>query len=189
MSPANKYYELYSDVHVPGRWHIRSPVDARGEWIIPSRFFRGTPVCLEDEPFLALSRPGVALDYTEAMIPVLSPRLVALWEQLGLQEEVQYIPARVEGQSERFFLLNALRIIRCVDEARCEEVAFSEPQEGAPERAGQYRNVRGMKIDPAAVGDAQVFRPWGWPGALIVSGRVKQAMEEEGMSGARFIEV
>lgn len=52
-----------------------------------------------------------------------------------------------------------------------------------------YRQIYGLKIDPAAVGGANIFRPWGWTRALIVSERVKQAMEEEGMLGAKFIEV
>ena len=120
---------------------------------------------------------------------MLSQRLVSLWERLGLQEEYQLIPARVEGQTERFFILNTLRIIRCVDEARCGEVTFWEPRHGDPERVGHYRNVRGLKIDSARVGDSHIFRPWGWTIVLIVSERVKQAMEAEGMRGAKFVEV
>ncbi|EPX65047.1 hypothetical protein D187_000472 [Cystobacter fuscus DSM 2262] len=54
---------------------------------------------------------------------------------------------------------------------------------------GHYRNVVGLKVDPEKVGDAHIFRPWGWPVALIVSERVKRALEDEGLSGPRFIEV
>jgi hypothetical protein len=46
-----------------------------------------------------------------------------------------------------------------------------------------------MRIDPAKVGDAQIFRPWGWDVALIVAENLKQAIETKGLSGARFIEV
>ncbi|MFY0577628.1 imm11 family protein [Cystobacter fuscus] len=113
------------------------------------------------------------------------------------------LPLRTVGNSERgtvhpgtggrpaepYFILNALRIIRCVDEARCEEIAFWEPRHGDPERVGHYRNVAGLKIDPTKVEDANIFRPWGWTVVLIVSERVKLAMEKEGLTGARFIEV
>ncbi|WNG24113.1 hypothetical protein F0U62_08815 [Cystobacter fuscus] len=54
---------------------------------------------------------------------------------------------------------------------------------------GEYRNVAGLRIDPTKVGSAHIFRPWGWTVVLIVSERVKLAMEEEGLTGARFIEV
>ncbi|EPX56764.1 hypothetical protein D187_007198 [Cystobacter fuscus DSM 2262] len=37
--------------------------------------------------------------------------------------------------------------------------------------------------------DANIFRPWGWTVVLIVSERVKLAIEKEGLTGARFIEV
>ncbi|EPX60574.1 hypothetical protein D187_001728 [Cystobacter fuscus DSM 2262] len=47
----------------------------------------------------------------------------------------------------------------------------------------------GMRIDPSKVGDAEIFRPWGWQTNIIVSERVKRAMEESGMTGARFTEV
>lgn len=144
---------------------------------------------LEDEPFVPLHLPGIALDYSQAIIDVLSQRLVALWQRLGIQDEVQFIPARVEGQMERFFLLNTLRIIRCVDETRCSEFSLWTPQDGVPAKVDHYRSVMGLKIDPTAVGDAHVFRPWGWKNALIVSARVKQAMESEGMRGAKFVEV
>ncbi|MGZ3457947.1 MAG: AHH domain-containing protein [Archangium sp.] len=149
------------------------------------------PVRIEREPFLPLSRPGRALDFTqtEVGIVVVSQRFVSLCKQIGVQDEVQLIPARVEGQRDPYFILNTLRIIRCVDEARCEEVTFWEPRHGAPHKVGHYRNVAGLRIDPTKVGDANIFRPWGWTVALIVSERVKLAMEKEGLTGAKFIEV
>jgi hypothetical protein len=45
-----------------------------------------------------------------------------------------------------------------------------------------------LRIDPAKVGGAQVFRTWGWRGPIIVSERVKLAMEGEGLTGPEFVE-
>jgi hypothetical protein len=39
------------------------------------------------------------------------------------------------------------------------------------------------------VEDARIFRPWGWPVALVVSKPLKQALEREGITGTKFIEV
>jgi hypothetical protein len=46
-----------------------------------------------------------------------------------------------------------------------------------------------MRIDPAKVGGAHIFRPWGWTVALIISEDLKQALEAEGITGTRFVEV
>ncbi|PTL76078.1 hypothetical protein DAT35_51965 [Vitiosangium sp. GDMCC 1.1324] len=165
-------------------------MDAQGHRIIPWELQQGKPVHLEGMPLLSVRYPGQALDYTEtAAASVVSHRFVSMCERLGIQDEVQFIPARAGGYSEPFFVLNALRIIRCIDEDRCKEVAFWEPRHGEPELVGAYRDVRGLRIDPTKVGDANIFRPWGWPVALIVSERVKVAIEGEGITGTTFIEV
>lgn len=46
-----------------------------------------------------------------------------------------------------------------------------------------------MRIDPAKVGNAGVFRTWGWTVALIVSEKIKEALERAGVSGMRFKDV
>jgi hypothetical protein len=38
------------------------------------------------------------------------------------------------------------------------------------------------------VGDARVFRPWGWRVALVVSEDIKEALEAAGLTGTRFVE-
>ena len=48
---------------------------------------------------------------------------------------------------------------------------------------------QGLRIDPTKVGDAHLFRPWGWTMVLIVSEKLKQALEREGLTGTRFTEV
>jgi hypothetical protein len=63
------------------------------------------------------------------------------------------------------------------------------PEHGVPDRIGDYRNVVGLKIDAAKVAGANIFRPWGWTGVLIVSERIKLALEEEDMVGPKFAEV
>jgi hypothetical protein len=39
------------------------------------------------------------------------------------------------------------------------------------------------------VGDAKVFRPWGWSIALIVREEIKDALDRMGATGTRFKEV
>lgn len=186
-----RYYDLWDDMSIPGRWHLKSPVDEQGREVDPWQFKAGRFVELEGTPFFPVARSGGALDFTLAglTIPVVRRRVAALFDRLGLQQEVQLLPARVEGQSEPYFILNVLQTIRCIDDARCEEVLYWMPEDNRPDKVGQYRNVAGLKIDPTKVGEAQVFRTWGWRGPIIISERVKLAMESEGVTGTAFVEV
>jgi hypothetical protein len=45
-----------------------------------------------------------------------------------------------------------------------------------------------LKVDPTKIGDADIFRTWGWEVAIIVSERLKAALEQEGFTGMKFIE-
>jgi hypothetical protein len=63
------------------------------------------------------------------------------------------------------------------------------PEDGEPEKVGEYRYIAGARIDPTKVEGARIFRPWGWPIGLIVSEDIKEALEREGLTGTRFVEV
>jgi hypothetical protein len=188
-----KYYELYDDKYIPGRWHVSMPLDdeeGREELFDVWRFNEGRVLDIEKPIRLSVEPAGIPIEFSHALgIPIVHRRVVALFERLGLQKEVQFIPVEVEGQTEPWFILNALRVIRCIDDARCDEVFYWGPEDGEPDRIGEYQNVRGLKVDPEKIGGAHIFRPWGWKVVLIVSEHVKQAMEAEGITGAKFLEV
>ncbi|HYO64883.1 MAG TPA: DUF1629 domain-containing protein, partial [Archangium sp.] len=135
------------------------------------------------------SVPGSPLDFTEAgfAIPVIHERVKTLLERLSVPE-VQFLVAEVESRSEPYFVLNPTRLIPCIDEARCERVIHWRPEDGRPERVGEYRVVDGLRIDPTKVGGARLFRICGWP-MLIISEDIKEALEHEGVTGTEFIEV
>jgi hypothetical protein len=162
MNAPERYFELWDDLHAAGRWHLSAPdVDEEGREVDPWQFKEGVLLELDAAPVLRMLRPGRALDFsmTGLTVPLLHGRVVSLLERLGLQREVQFIPTRVEGFSEPYFLLNALRIIRCIDDVRSEEVLYWHPEDNRPDKLGQYRNVRGLKVDPSKVGGISIFRP------------------------------
>ncbi|WP_342745466.1 imm11 family protein [Cystobacter ferrugineus] len=193
MTAQMRYYRIDDDKYIPGRWYLRMPRTdeaGRGEMFDVWRFSEGRFLTIEHPIRMRLMPAGTALEFSHAFgIPIVHHRVVALFERLGLQREVQFIPVEIEGQSEPFFILNVLQIIRCIDDGRCDEVFYWRPEDGEPDRVGHYKNVRGLKVDPARVGDANIFRPWGWTVVLIVSERVKLAMDEEGITGTDFTEV
>ena len=191
MSLPIKYFELWDEMAVPGRWVLRQKdVDEHGRRLDPWMFDKGVALHLEGKPILGVSHPGIPLDFslTELATPVVTGRFVSLFEQLELEKEVQFIPALVEGQTAPFFILNVLHVIRCIDDARCEEVSYWTAEDGEPELAGKYQNVSGLKVDPARMGDVSICRPWGWTGAIILTERIKLAMERAGLTGLRFRE-
>ena len=59
---------------------------------------------------------------------------------------------------------------------------------GSRAKVGQYRSVIGLRIDTSRVGEAQVFLTWGWV-AIIVSGKIKEALARLGATGPTFTEV
>ncbi|MFP2928205.1 imm11 family protein [Pyxidicoccus sp. 3LG] len=105
-------------------------------------------------------------------------------------QNVQTFPIQVEGQPEPYVLINAIRRVKCIDDQASERVLrwIPEDENDQPERAGQYRNVVGMRIDKSLVGDAKVFRPWGWTIVLVVSEDIKEALERAGATGMTFTE-
>lgn len=185
-----RYYDLTDDRRSQDRWHLRAPVDEQGRAVDPWQFRKGLWLEAPGRIRFPVKPDGGVLDFTLASfaIPIVSGRLKQLLEHLGIQE-VQFLPVQVEEHPEPWFILNALRVIRCIDEARCEEVQTWLPEDGQPEKVGEYRVVSGLRIDPAKVGEAQIFRPWGWRVALVVSGDVKEAWEAAALTGMRFVEV
>jgi hypothetical protein len=185
-----RYYELLDDRRSAGRWHLGPPLDESGQEIDPWQFKEGRVLELGGIPRFPLDVSGHPLDFCWAAfsIPVMNDRFARLFEPLRMKE-VQLIPAQVEGQSGPWYILNVLQVIPCIDDARSGAVQYWEPEDNQPDKLGEYRAVHQMRIDPAKVGGARIFRPWGWRVALVISEDIKNAMEDSGLSGTRFIGV
>ncbi|RKH11100.1 hypothetical protein D7V97_12215 [Corallococcus sp. CA053C] len=187
-----RFFELDIDVYVPGRWYFKTPTTPDGQpWDDPWMFTSGERIAPPGRVRIPVSRPGRSLDFTSAGVgftPILSARTAAVFRELA-PEDVQLFPVEVEGQNEPYFLLVVARTVRCIDDVASEEVRLWTPEDGWPEKVGQYRSVSGLRIDKSKVGDARVFRPWGCYSALIVDGAIKDALEQTGIVGGRFDEV
>ncbi|MCP3099876.1 hypothetical protein LZ198_13455 [Myxococcus sp. K15C18031901] len=186
-----RFFNLTIDVYVPGRWYFADPQTRAGEEIEDIwQFTAGTPVDLNERLRIPISRPGNPLDFTTAgagRTPIVSERVASIFRELA-PHDVQLFPVDVEGDARPFFLLNVARTIRCIDDAACEEVQLRTADE-YEERIGEYRSVSGLRIDKSKVGDARVFRTWGWHSPLIVDEDIKDALEANGIFGGKFEEV
>ncbi len=186
-----RYFQLRDDMRFKGRWVLGEPTDEHGQQVDPWQFEEGRVLQPQGTFQLRQFQPGRAVDFSTAGVatPVIHGRFAELFSRLDLLDEVQLFAARVKGQTDPYFILNVLHVIRCIDDSRCEEVQYYTPSDNQPEKAGQYRLVAGLKIDPRRVDAKHIFRPWGWPVAMIVSERLKEAMESAGVTGTKLTEV
>ncbi|RYZ33272.1 MAG: hypothetical protein EOO71_42380, partial [Myxococcaceae bacterium] len=189
---ATRYFELFDDLDVQGRWALGDPTNEAGQEVAnPWMFRKGEPVSLELPLKVPLDRPGNPLGMSLAgigMAPVVQASAADILARLA-PNDVQLLPVKVASVSEPYFLVNVVRVIRCISDETSEEVQYWRPEDGRPEKTGKYRSVSGMRIDPTQVGDAKVFRTWGWTIALIVSEDIKDALERAGITGMKFEEV
>ncbi len=140
---------------------------------------------------IPMDRPGKPLDFSMTPVggaPIIRARVASIFAELA-PTDVQLVPVDVEGQTDEFFILNVTRVVKCIDDKASAEVQYWRPEDGRPEKTGKYRAVHGMRIDPKRVGEAKVFRPWGWMVALIVSDEIKKDLEHAGALGMKFKEV
>jgi hypothetical protein len=186
---SQRFFKLSDDVYVLERWHLATPVDRQGRKVHDWDFKRGTPVHVEGRLKIPIQVAGRPLDFSEAgiRIPVVHVKLASMLAELA-PNDVQLIPADIEGQPDQYLVLVATRLIRCIDE-KASRVLLWTVEDGRPEKVGKYRDVRDMRIDKTQVGNAKVFRPEGWSGTLLVAEEVKDAMERLGATGTRFEEV
>jgi hypothetical protein len=192
MSRPQRYFALRQDVYVPGRWYLDEPVDPEGQELEDIwQFTEGRPLHVEPLLQVPLHRHGKSLDFSTTSMgatPIVHPKVAGVFEQLA-PDDVQLFPVRVEGQAEPYSLLNVTKLVTCIDDSASDEVQYWQPEDGRPEKTGRYRSVLGLRIDKARVGDAKVFRTWGWTVALIVSEDLKDALERTGAIGMKFTEV
>ncbi|MDY7227320.1 imm11 family protein [Hyalangium rubrum] len=180
------FFKLYDDVYVPRRWHLATPTDGQGREVDDWQFTEGRALRIEGRLKIRVEHAGRPLDFAEAglKIPVVHVKVASLFTELAPQD-VQLIPVDIEGQPDQYLILVATRCVRCIDE-KASRIRLWTHEDGVPEKVGRYRDVRDMRIDQERVGDAKVFRPWGWEGTLIVSGDIKSALTRMGAAGPKF---
>ena len=187
MTPSPRFFYLSDDVSVPERWDLDTPTDEQGRELDDYLFKKGEPIAIAGRLRIPIrAYDGEVLDFTEAgiSVPIVSAKAAAIFSELA-PNDIQLIPVDVEAHPEPFFILVCTRVVKCIDDAKCSSVEYWQPEDGRPEMTGTYRSVYGMRIDPSKVGDTQVFRPWGWVG-LMVSEKIKQALEHVGATGLHF---
>lgn len=186
---SSRFFQLADDLSVASRWHLATPVDSHGHKVHDWDFIKGTPIHIEGRLKLPIRIAGRPLDFSWALVsvPVIHIKIASVLTSRA-PDDVQLIPADIEGQPGQYLVLVAKRLVRCIDE-EASKVRFWTPEHGVPDKVGQYMGVDRLRLDKRKVGGAEVFRPEGWEVALIVSEDIKNALEDLRVTGARFEEV
>lgn len=181
-----KYFRLRDDVTIQGRWHLSGVVLATG--VEP--LLDAGKLVRESGPLSgAVSHPGRVLGFTLTSfnVPVVTSSVADAVHGVAASD-VQCLPIEIAEQAG-MMVLNALRVVRCLDETRSEFIKWTSHDHRA-ELAGQYRQVTRLALAPGTVpADAHFFRVEGWLVALVVSEMVKEAMERVGCLGAKFVQL
>ncbi|RKH64735.1 imm11 family protein [Corallococcus aberystwythensis] len=189
--PSTRYFMLTED----GAFFRREVFDALrgppGGDFDSDAYRTGQSLPRQDGLRISLAKPGLTRDYAlvEFTLPVVTARLVEVLQAVA-PGDVEAIPVTVDGREAPSFLLNVTRLVRCIDDEASREVRRYTKEDGGPPPGWQaYAWLRGPRIHSFRVKGAKVFRPWGWPFALIVTGEVKAALEAAGFTGMRFTQV
>lgn len=170
------------------QWLLETPTRDSGEsfdepWMFADGRVLPDPGRLKTQ----IAHPGRGRAFVFSVIekaPIVSEEVANVFRTLA-HCDVQLFPVSIEGEAEPYFVVNAIQVLDCIDEARCEEVQHY-PEGSFPEFEGEYRWIYGLRIDPSKTEGAHVFRLKKFKTALIVSEDIKNALERAGNLGVSF---
>lgn len=190
LTPSDRrYFRIVDEYESADRWFLGAPRDLDGKPVDPECFGRSQSVPICGGLNLAIRRDGEPLDFSFADfdMPVASLWAARILTQIA-SSDIELCPARVDNHSGDFAVINALTCLPCLDEERSRFIKWTEADE-RPDKVGQYRQVTRLVINTRSVSNSEIFRVEGWLIALIVSERIKEALEKEGVRGPVFLPV
>src|SRR4051812_44656776 len=112
---SRRYFRLYDDVYIPGRWELGDLYNGSGVEVDGSRFKQGVPVDFDGPLMISLCHPGMTLDFSHlvgASVPIVSRRVADVFTSLAAND-IQVIPARIDSRSDEYYLVNVMRTVKC----------------------------------------------------------------------------
>ena len=190
---SHKFFDFTSDNYgsTPhDRWQIgiRPTLDS-GEWWDVWAYSRGEPASPPPYPFtISAAGPRSEINLTWHQMCVVSTRIAEAIVETA-ERDIQLIPVSIAGDSDEWCLVNPLWIIDCLDHERSIITNYYPDDFEQPAKAGTPRGILRLVIDPERVGNHDLFRVKDWTMAIIVSDRLRLALEETWALGLRFEQV
>lgn len=135
---------------------------------------------------IEVDNEGEALDYNTGPfgVPIVSEYIADILSDLA-SNDVQLLPLDIEGETEKFYVLNVLHAISCIDEERS-MVQYWGPNDHRADLAGHFRTVARIKLNSEAAHGIEIFRLAGWKTEIAVSGDLADALRLSGQKGMSF---
>lgn len=185
---AMKYFEWTFDVQAAPDIYFPLPRIIGGESDLDPWIFKSCRSVQLGGQVLSVSSEG-----DDSEIDAISGAFNIMFVSKGLGDslikvagkDVQLIEVRSSSGRE-YYIVNALHELVCIDEGASIFRKWEVGNEQRPDKVGQYSIFIDMKIKPDAVVGFDVFRPWGWHVALVVSERVRCLAEQFNVAGTLF---
>lgn len=180
-----EFYRILDDINMPNRWFL-----GRINFEIGSQFWKyisaGTVETPSKKLIVSLREFGVPLGITMADfgLLVVNSKVAALFSE----NEVQKIPIEIENFSNRdlFYLLIIKNEFECVNKEKSEFDIWELNNDIRPDKAGQYKTIYKLVLDPKLVEGKNIFRLKNYNVAIIINEVLKRKFEENNVSGVKF---
>jgi hypothetical protein len=112
----------------------------------------------------------------------------------GILEEwapaaIQYIPVSISDSSQPYFVANVIQLVDCLDETLSLVRRFEPNNPVRPDRAGEIWSVMDLRIEASRADGCHIFRIAKYDQAMIVSEKLKGALESAGTTGFIYVDV
>lgn len=173
-------------------WFLGLPKNSDGKELEPWDFVTGKPFAGRDGPFTApIKETGTraAISFGAFDILYASGIMADRLLQVVGADEIQLIPVAISGVDDGFSIINVLQRIKCVDEEKSVFEKWLPGNSARPDKAGEYKMIEKLRVEPVLAQGRHIFRLWGWSQAVVVSERVKEVVEAYGSADTVFIPV
>ena len=187
MATLGSYFEFTFDATAKAIWYINAPdVPPAGMWSLMSC----KPYC-GPRPLIAKvtsigGTTNVAFG-TFGAVYVKRELAEAIAAKAGTG--VELIPVEIAAANSSYVALNVLDEVDCIDESRSEFTKWSRGNRERPDKAGEFKSVAKLIVDPVRANGHHLFRLKGWRVALIVSSELRAVVENYGARGCAFLPV
>ena len=168
---------MADDQNYAARWHLGEPRTGNGDEIDAREFRYGQPYKGPLPTHVPISYDGDRVTFLLAAfdMPIVSDEVADVIQEIA-PHDVQRFPITVGEYIYGYEILNVIHVVDCVDEERSGIMKWG-PEDGRPDKVGQYRSVNPLVIDPQKVDGHSLFRVKGSLVKLIVSDEVVNALE------------
>ena len=172
------YYEVHSDdAQYPDSWFLNEPRTVEGGELDPREFRYGTPYNGPRPAVVSVKKDGqrTAFHLGAFDMPVVTTEIADILENLA-PGDIERYPVRVGDGITNYEIINIILQKACVDERRSGVMKWG-PHDNRPDKIGQYRQLLPLFIDASRTDDSHIFRICGSLVEMIVSEKVKFALQ------------